>query len=381
MTSGKDYVRQIDADGFRKKRGFWRVIHLDPWLFLLLIVLTLTGLSVLYSASDNGFHTLKRQTVFFAIGFVVMMVMAHVPLLFYKRLAPVLYLTGVILLICVFFFGVDAKGAKRWLTIPGVMTFQPSEVMKLAMPLTCAWYLSKRKLPPSFLSFLGVALLIGLPFFLIIIQPDLGTSILIASAGFFGLLLSGLSYWYLFWGGILFAISAWPIWVYVLRDYQKGRILTLLDPERDPFGAGWNIIQSKTAIGSGGLEGKGWMQGTQSQLNFLPESHTDFIIATLAEEFGFIGVVLLLTLYFLIIGRCLMIAWMAKTVFSKLLGGALTLTFFVYILVNMGMVSGLLPVVGVPLPLVSRGGTSIVTLMAGFGLIMAVAAEKQPFAK
>ncbi|MCY4044586.1 MAG: rod shape-determining protein RodA [Cellvibrionales bacterium] len=379
MPPNNDYVRQIDSDGFKQPFSFWRFVNLDAWLFFLLVVLAVTGLFVLYSASDNGVSTIKRQGVYMLLGFGVMIIMAQIPMLFYKRLSPILYLLGVGLLVAVLVMGTGAKGAQRWLVIPGVISFQPSEIIKLAMPLMVAWFLAGQHLPPTFGKILVVLAIVAVPFVLVLIQPDLGTSLLIAASGLFVLFLSGLSYWYILGALGVMVAASYPIWLFVLKPYQKGRILTLLDPERDPFGAGWNIMQSTTAIGSGGLEGKGWMQGTQSQLNFLPESHTDFIIATLAEEFGFIGVLLLLLLYFLIFCRGLMLAWSATTLFNKLLAGALILTFFVYVFVNMAMVSGLLPVVGVPLPLVSRGGTSIVTLMASFGLIMAVASDKQQF--
>ncbi|CAA0124250.1 Peptidoglycan glycosyltransferase MrdB [BD1-7 clade bacterium] len=381
MVDSKDYVRQIDSEGFARRRNFWGSIHLDPWMLMLLLTLFISGLFVLYSASDEGLMAVKRQIRFFAVGLVVMVIVANVPMLFYRRVAPVIYLVGLVLLVLVIIMGTGAKGAQRWLAIPGVIRFQPSEILKLVMPLTVAWYLSVRALPPKPKYVFAVMAIVFVPTLLIAAQPDLGTSILVASSGIFVLLLAGLSFWYLLGGAAVLAAAAYPMWHFGLREYQRGRILTLLDPERDKFGAGWNIIQSKTAIGSGGLHGKGWFEGTQSQLNFLPESHTDFIIAVLAEEFGFIGVMLLLGLYLAIVARGMVIAWTATTNFNKLVAGSVTLTFFVYIFVNMGMVSGLLPVVGVPLPLVSRGGTSIVTLMAGFGLIMAAATDKQQFAK
>ncbi|NRB37576.1 MAG: rod shape-determining protein RodA [Pseudomonadales bacterium] len=381
MFETKDYVRQINADGFRKKQGFWQSINLDPWLLLLLVTLTICGLFLLYSASDYKIPTLKRQLTFYVIAYTVMIIIAQVPMLFFRRIAPFLYIIGVLLLLAVLLFGSGAKGAQRWLDIPGIIRFQPSEILKLVMPLTVAWYLSSRILPPSFKHVVAVMVLVMLPTIMIAAQPDLGTSILIASSGLFVLLLAGLSIWYIVSAVVLGISAAWPMWMFGLREYQKGRILTLLDPERDKLGAGWNIIQSKTAIGSGGFNGKGYLQGTQSQLNFLPESHTDFIIAVLAEEFGLIGVMLLLGLYLCIIIRGLMICWMADTTFNKLVAGSVTLTFFVYIFVNMGMVSGILPVVGVPLPLVSQGGTSIVTLMAGFGLLMAISSDKQQFSR
>ncbi len=381
MFEPKDYVRQSDVNGFQQRKSLWQVFHLDPWLFFLLVVLTVSGLFMLYSASDDKLPTLKRQISFFLIAYSVMVIVAQLPMLFYKRIAPFLYIVGVVLLVAVLLFGSGSKGAQRWLDIPGIVRFQPSEIIKLVMPLITAWFLSSRLLPPTFRHVCIVLLVILFPTLLIAAQPDLGTSILIASSGLFVLLLAGLSIWYMVSAIGLVVAAAWPMWEFVLRDYQKGRILTLLDPERDKYGAGWNIIQSKNAIGSGGWDGKGWLQGTQSQLNFLPESHTDFIIAVLAEEWGLLGVMLLLVLYLAIIIRGLMICWAADTTFNKLVAGSVVLTFFVYIFVNMGMVSGILPVVGVPLPLVSRGGTSIVTLMAGFGLLMAIASDKKHFTR
>jgi rod shape determining protein RodA len=259
----------------------------------------------------------------------------------------------------------------------GGFRFQPSEVLKLAVPIMMAAYLAKRLLPPRFSHVCIALVLIGIPTLLIMRQPDLGTSLLIATSGLLVLFFAGLRWRYIAGAvGVLLA-SAWPIWMFVLHGYQRQRILTMLNPEADKLGAGWNIIQSKTAIGSGGIYGKGWLNGTQSQLNFLPESHTDFIIAVLAEEFGLLGVLALLSLYVLIIGRGLWIALTAQNTFSRLLAGSITFTFFVYIFVNIGMVSGLLPVVGVPLPLVSHGGTSIVTLMVGFGILMAIGTERR----
>ncbi|MBQ0756869.1 MAG: rod shape-determining protein RodA, partial [Amphritea sp.] len=278
-------------------------------------------------------------------------------------------------LVAVLLFGVGAKGAQRWIALPG-FRFQPAEVVKLVLPLMIAGYLANRPLPPSFRHIMISLVLIFMPVVLIMKQPDLGTSLLIAASGVFVLLLSGI-YWRYIFGALAVAATGLPgLWM-VMKDYQKQRVLTFLDPESDPLGAGWNIIQSKAAIGSGGIDGKGWMLGTQSQLDFLPESHTDFIIAVMAEELGMIGVLLLLLIYLLIIARGLVIAAKAQDSFGRLVAGSVTLTFFVYVFVNIGMVCGLLPVVGVPLPLVSYGGTSIVTLMAGFGLLMSVQAHRQ----
>jgi rod shape determining protein RodA len=299
---------------------------------------------------------------------------AQVSLQQYARWAPWLYLGGVALLVAVILVGVGAKGAQRWLEIGG-FRFQPSEIMKLVVPLAVAGFLSGRVLPPRFLYVIGALVLLGLPATLILRQPDLGTALLIAASGLFVMFLAGIGWLYIFGAVVLAVASAWPAWLFVLKDYQKQRILTMLDPESDKLGAGWNIIQSKTAIGSGGWDGKGWMHGTQSHLDFLPESHTDFIIAVLSEEFGLRGVLVLMSIYLLILLRGFWIGVRAESSFGRMMAGSLTLTFFVYIFVNMGMVAGLLPVVGVPLPLVSAGGTSVVTLMAGFGILMAISTE------
>lgn len=379
MLDNREYVRQIDPSGFKKNKAGLSLIHVDGWMLLFLLCLTLFGLTILYSASDDGLATIKRQGSFYLTAYIGMLIVAQLPMRFYQRSAPIFYVLGIILLLMVPFFGTGAKGAQRWLAVPGLPRFQPSELLKLVMPLMVAWYLSSRVLPPRFKYVVIVVAIIIVPSLLIAAQPDLGTSILIASSGLFVLLLAGLGWRYIVGAVALLIAAAWPMWQFVLHDYQKGRILTLLNPERDKFGAGWNIIQSKTAIGSGGFYGKGWLNGTQSQLNFLPESHTDFIIAVLAEEFGFIGVLFLLLLYFCVIARGVMISWRANTTFNKLVAGSITLTFFVYIFVNMGMVSGLLPVVGVPLPLISQGGTSLVTIMIGFGLLMAIATDKRHF--
>jgi len=355
-----------------RSRGFWSAIHLDPLLLLMLLLLMGGGLFVLYSGADRNIEVVKAQGIRFGVALVVMFVFAQLDPSVFRRWAPWLYAAGMVGLVAVLLVGVGAKGAQRWLAIPGLPRFQPSEFMKLVVPMMAAWYLSRHFLPPR-LSRVGVGLIITLvPMALIVQQPDLGTSLLVGMAGIFVVFFAGMSWKLITAFFALVSVSAPMMWFFVMRDYQKQRVLTLLDPQSDPLGAGWNIIQSKTAIGSGGMEGKGWLQGTQSHLEFLPESHTDFIVAVLAEEFGFIGMLLLMTLYFLIIIRCLYIAVTAQDSFSRLLAGALTMTFFIYIFVNVGMVSGLLPVVGVPLPLVSYGGTSGVTLMAAFGVLMSI---------
>ena len=297
---------------------------------------------------------------------------AQIPPRMYQRLAPWGYAAGLIALIGVLVAGVGAKGAQRWLDLPGLPRFQPSELVKLALPLTVAWYMAKRPVPPKFFDLVKALAIVAIPTVLILKQPDLGTSILVSTSGLLVLFFAGMPWWLIFSMVGLVAACAPLMWFFVMREYQKQRVLTFLNPESDPLGSGWNIIQSKTAIGSGGIEGKGFMQGTQSQLEFLPESHTDFIIAVLAEELGLIGVLALLTLYFLIILRCLILSVRCETLFGRLLSGSLAVTFFIYVFVNIGMVSGILPVVGVPLPLISYGGTSVVSLLAAFGILMSM---------
>jgi rod shape determining protein RodA len=345
--------------------------HIDVPLLLLLLAVTVYGLVVLYSASGQSMEAVIRQGRFLALAYVVMILGAQVSLQRYARWAPWLYLVGVGMLVAVMLVGVGAKGAQRWLELGG-FRFQPSEIMKLVVPLVVASFLAGRVLPPGLWAIGGALILLGVPAALIVIQPDLGTSLLIAASGLFVLFMAGIGWRYIFGALVLVSASAWPVWMYGLKDYQKQRILTMFNPESDKLGAGWNIIQSKTAIGSGGWEGKGWLQSTQSRLDFLPESHTDFIIAVLAEEHGLQGIILLMSIYLLILLRGFWIGVHAETSFGRMMAGSVTLTFFVYIFVNMGMVAGLLPVVGVPLPLVSAGGTSVVTLLAGFGILMAI---------
>ena len=378
ILKGQDFVRRLPDSGhhFKSATSFWRMIHLDPLLLLGLVFMTCYGLLVLYSASGHSQFMVKRQLVFFSLAYLAMFAAAQVNLLFIERFAFWFYVVGVILLVLVLFIGVGAKGAQRWLSL-GFIRFQPSEILKLAVPICVAAFFSARMLPPRFKHVLIALVFILLPAALIVLQPDLGTAILVTTSGLIGLFLAGLPWRYIFGTVAAVVIASWPMWHFVMHDYQKQRVLTLLDPEADRLGSGWNIIQSKTAIGSGGWEGKGWMHGTQSQLDFLPESHTDFIIAVLAEEFGMVGFLILLAGYFFIIGRGLWIAVKAQSTFSRILAGSITLTFMVYVFVNIGMVSGLLPIVGVPLPLVSLGGTSIISLMLGFGLLMAIATERK----
>ena len=377
-SANEDFLRRLPDSTlhFGRAEGFWQKIHIDPMLLLCLISLTVFGLFILYSASGQSVGMLQRQVSFYLVAYFVMFAIAQINIQFFRRWAAWIYLGGIFLLVLVFFIGVGAKGAQRWISL-GFIRFQPSEVLKLAVPIVLSAYFSSRLLPPRFKHIFWCLIIIFIPTVLILKQPDLGTSILISTSGLIVLFLAGLGWRYIFSSMAIFSASLWPLWQFVMKDYQKQRVLTLLNPEDDRLGAGWNIIQSKTAIGSGGISGKGWLQGSQSQLEFLPESHTDFIIAVLGEELGLIGVLFLFLLYTLLIARGLFIAFRAQNTFSRLLAGSITLTFFVYVVVNAGMVSGLLPVVGVPLPLISLGGTSLVTLLSGFGLLMAISTEKK----
>lgn len=373
-----EYARYLDDSqrSFARPRTLAQWLHLDLVLLLPLCLIMVLGLFVLFSASDGDWSTVSRQLRNFVVGWGVLLVVAQVRIDTIQRWSPALYFFALGLLLMVLMFGVGAKGAQRWLSL-GIIRFQPSEVMKIAMPLAVAYWVVRYGLPPR----LGVTvvslLIIGLPFVVIGLQPDLGTALLVAASGVSVIFMAGISWWQIM-AGMLTALAAlWPAWLFILRDYQKQRILTLFDPEADKLGAGWNIIQSKTAIGSGGWSGKGWLQGTQSHLDFLPESQTDFIIAVLAEEWGFRGVLCLLALYGLVVARGFWISLTAQSTYGRLLASAITLTFCVYVVVNMGMVAGLLPVVGVPLPFVSFGGTAIVTLMLGFGILTAISTEKR----
>lgn len=376
--SRQDFLRRMPEaeESFRRRDRLAQRLHLDFFLLLLLISLSTIGLTVLYSASGHNLASVEKQGTFFVVAFIVMLVVAQVPVDFLRRSAAIAYTGGVLLLLFVMIFGDISMGAQRWLQIGG-FRFQPSEIMKLAMPITIAAFLSATALPPGFKQVVISLGLICIPVALIMEQPDLGTSLLVLVSGMVVLFFAGLPWRYILAAIAIFLASLYPFWHYVMHDYQRQRVLTMLDPTQDRLGTGWNIIQSKTAIGSGGLSGKGWMQGTQSRLDFLPEGHTDFIIAVLSEEFGLLGVLLLLTVYLLIIIRGMVIAIQSQNTFSRLLAASISTTFFVYVFVNMGMVSGMLPVVGVPLPLVSQGGTAIVALFAGFGILMAISTEKK----
>jgi len=369
----QDFVRRMPSAGFGQTRtvGLGEKFHLDIPIILLLVMICAYGLLILYSAVGQQTAPVVNQLIKIGVAFGLMIVMAQISPIFYLRIAPWLFVMGIVLLIAVLFVGTTVNGSQRWLRIPGVLNFQPSELMKLVIPMMLASYFHDRHLPPLRRHVFWACVMIFIPVLLIARQPDLGTSLLIGASGLLVLLLAGISWRYVF-SAVLAGLMAAPALWYVMLDYQRTRVMILLDPERDPLGAGWNIIQSKTAIGSGGLFGKGLFQGTQSHLDFLPESQTDFIVAVLAEELGLVGVTLLLVLYILLVGRGVVIAIQAQDTFGRLLVGTITFTFFVYVFVNIGMVSGILPVVGVPLPLVSHGGTAILTLFAGFGIIMSV---------
>lgn len=348
--------------------GLFTRMHVDLPLVIALLLLCGYGLLVLLSATDQDPAKLDRQLVRLAIAFGVMLVVAQVPPRHLRRWAPLFYVAGVLMLVAVLVLGEIGKGAQRWLDL-GILRFQPSELLKIGVPLMLAWFLAERRLPPSGLRVFWAALLTAVPVLLIARQPDLGTALLVAGAGAFVLFLAGLSWRLILFLGALGGALIPLVW-HLMLDYQRRRVLTLLDPESDPLGAGYHIIQSKIAIGSGGVYGKGWGNGTQSHLEFLPERSTDFIFAVLGEELGLLGILVLLGIYLFIIFRGLYIASRINDAFGRLLSGGLILVFFIYLFVNVGMVSGLLPVVGVPLPLVSYGGTSMVTIMAGFGMIM-----------
>ncbi len=344
----------------------------DPLLLTLLLMVLAFGLVVLYSA--GGMVLVERQVIRIGLGLFGLYFITQIRPERFEQFSPLIYLGSVMLLVAVFFFGITVKGAQRWLDLG--ISIQPSELCKISLPMMVAWIFRHTALPPNWKYLLAAAVVIGICTGLIYKQPDLGTSILVAASGLFVIFLAGISWRLILGAGLLVGASLPILWQF-LHDYQKQRVLMFLNPESDPLNHGWNIIQSKIAIGSGGFWGKGWTTGSQTQLDFLPEHSTDFILSVLSEEFGFVGVALLFLLYLLIIMRCLYIAQQAKNTYNRLLCGALTLIFFVYITINAGMISGVLPVVGVPLPLVSYGGTSVLTLLASFGIITSVHSHKK----
>lgn len=351
------------------------VVHFDTYLLGLVLLAMLLGLFVLYSASGQDWGMVGRQGLNMLVALTLAWLGANIPPQRLESMAVPVYVLGLLLLVGVALFGEISHGARRWLDL-GVVRVQPSEGMKLAVPMMLAWYFARREATLRLTDYAVATLLLALPMWLIVRQPDLGTTLLIGASGFYVLFLAGLG-WRLMVGLAVAAGVAMPLVWNLLHDYQRRRVLILLDPSQDPLGAGYHTIQATIALGSGGLAGKGWLHGTQAQLDFLPERHTDFIFAVFGEEFGLLGVLLLLLLFLLIIGRGLVIAANAQGMFSRLLAGSITLTFFTYAFVNIGMVSGILPVVGVPLPLISYGGTSLVTLMVGFGILMSIRTHKK----
>ena len=350
--------------------------RIDGPLMATLMLTVALGATVVYSASGGAsVDRVLGQVRNLAVAFAALWVLAQIHPQVLMRLALPVYAGGLALLVGVALFGEVRNGARRWLNI-GFTTIQPSEIMKIAVPLMLAWYFHRQEEGVRLRDFAIAAILLALPVGLIVRQPDLGTAILIFASGFFVIFLAGLS-WKVVGGLAVAGAASLPFLWGMLHDYQRQRVLTLLDPMQDPLGAGYHIIQSTIAIGSGGLLGKGWLNGTQAQLDFVPERSTDFILAVFGEEFGLVGNVVLVMLYLLIIGRGLMIAGNASTVFARLTAGAITLTFFTYAFVNMGMVSGILPVVGVPLPMVSYGGTALLSILAGFGILMSISTHKQ----
>ena len=366
------FLRQSLRDGrsIKHDSSRWAKLHLDPWLLCFLVLNAVLGLMVIYSATAEDSGMVLRQATSFGVGFIVMLICAQIPPKVYQSMSPYLYGLGLLLLMLVLVIGEKRMGAKRWISLPGIGSMQPSEFMKFAMPLMMAWYFARKPFPPKFLQIVGALILLMIPFVLVALQPDLNIGLIIP--GIFVLFLSGMS-WRLITGALAaFAIAAPVLWMFFLQEYQKKRVLTLFDPESDALGAGWNIIQSKIAIGSGGLTGKGYTEGTQSHLGYLPEHHTDFIMSTYAEEFGFIGVFLLFSLFTAIIVRCLMIGLNSFHNFGRLYAGATGLTFFFFVFLNSGMVSGILPVTGDPLPLMSYGGTAVIAMLAGMGIVMSI---------
>lgn len=365
-----------DTTRISASRRLFQNLHVDLPLLLILLLLVGVGLIVLYSASEQNTDIVMRQLFRLLIAFGIMFAIAQLSPDTIEHWTPWLFGVGVIMLVAVLLLGEVGKGAQRWLNL-GVVTFQPSELMKLALPMLMAWFFADTTLPPKLSRILLASVLILVPTILVAKQPDLGTAIILAGSGIFVLFLAGLRWRVIISSIVLLIPLSWLLWEYGMRDYQRKRVLTFLNPESDPLGSGYHIIQSTIAIGSGGLYGKGWLNGTQSHLDFLPERKTDFIFSVFSEEFGLLGSILLLSIYALVIARGLVISSQAQDTFTRLLAGSITLTFFLYVFINIGMVSGILPVVGVPLPLISYGGTSMVTLMAGFGILMSIQTHRK----
>ncbi len=374
MSEDKYTLEQVNSN--KVKGNFFSRHHIDFPLMLGLFLALCFSLFVLYSASGQEVDMLIRQITRTGMAFVLMIAVAQIPPKYFAKMSIYLYLLGIVLLVLVELFGDISKGAQRWLNL-GFIRIQPSELFKVVMPLAVATFLSKFPIPPKLLHTVGAFCIVGAPTVLILMQPDLGTATLVAVSGCIAIFVAGLSWWWIITAAVAGASAMPLVWNFVLHDYQKQRIFTLLDPSSDPLGAGYHIIQSKIAIGSGGLYGKGWLQGSQSQLDFIPEPHTDFIFAVLSEETGLVGFLILMSLYCFIIGRSVLITLSAKDNFEKILCGSFTFTFMFYVFVNIGMVSGILPVVGVPLPLISYGGTAMITLIICFGIMMSIHTHKK----
>lgn len=374
------FFKSLNKEVYRRQtnityRSNLQRLHIDAPLLCGLILLVGIGLTILYSAANQDVAVMTRQGIRLSIAFVAMLVLAQVPPHKYKSWTPWLYIAATALLVAVLIIGKVGKGAQRWLDL-GVFRFQPSELMKLIVPMMAAWYLANKPLPPNSKHIAATMLLILIPAVLTAKQPDLGTALMIVIAGVCVLLFAGIS-WRLIASGVVLAAIGAPILWHYMHDYQRQRVLTFLNPERDPLGSGYHIIQSKIAIGSGGLFGKGWLNGTQSHLHFLPEHATDFIFAVCGEEFGIIGCTVLLLVILAIVGRSLYIALNAQDTFTRLLGASISLAFFLSAFVNIGMVMGILPVVGLPLPLISYGGTSMVIVLASFGVLMSIQTHRK----
>ncbi len=366
------FLRHALRDGrsIKHDASRWKKLHLDPWLLCFLLLNAALGLMVVYSASGQDSQMVLRQAISFGVGFIALFICAQIPPKVYQAISPFFYVLGVVSLVLVLLVGETRMGARRWISLPGIGSMQPSELMKFAMPLMMAWFFARRPFPPKILDIIIALVLMLIPFVLVALQPDLNIGLIIP--GIFVLFLSGMS-WKLILGALsALAVAAPALWMFVFQEYQKKRVITLFDPESDALGAGWNIIQSKIAIGSGGLTGKGYLGGTQSHLGYLPEHHTDFIMSTYAEEFGFIGVFLLISLFAAIIIRCLMIGMDCFHNFGRLFAGAIGLTFFFFVFLSTGMVSGILPVTGDPLPLMSYGGTAVISMLASMGIVMSI---------
>ena len=352
-----------------KPKGLLSFLHLDTVLMFLIITLTAFSMLVLYSASNHNMDYVMSQGSKILAGYIIMIVIAFIPPNRIKQLTLPFYFVAILMLFAVIFIGVEANGAHRWIDLK-IIRFQPAEIAKLALPMMVAYYLNKTNIPPTFINVVGSLIIIAIPVSLIFMQPDLGTAIVILFSGVIVLFLSGLQWRYIVIATIAIGVAIPTMWFFGMKEYQKDRVETFLNPELDPLGNGYQIIQSKIAIGSGGIYGKGWENSTQVSLQFLPEATTDFVFAIIGEEFGFIGTILLMTCYLLMIWRGLYISLNARDTFYQLVGGSICLVFFFYVFVNIGMVSGILPVVGVPLPFVSYGGTSIMTLFISFGILM-----------